>query len=292
VWVPSLEVSNNVKVETKKKSIDGDGEILFLNDINQLWDKVEEEKEEEDYIPTKDTIPSYQIESNINCLLNYHPETNSNSNTSLDTNTTTEDDSEPSEWDKLHKLLDNTSNYINKVDKLFQHCDLTFQPLSKFNYSSTADSKGNGGEGGGEGGRGGRAGGGDTIDVTTSDEGELLDNRIKEFWGDEIVEPHEIIYTTPSKYEINNLRRLYNDIDQNPNLKWKRMEGINRRRIYNKINTKNFIISPPHQGVSVIHITQNHLTWDHNQVIQLLESKLGKITKTRPTIFLPESVFI
>ena len=67
------------------------------------------------------------------------------------------------------------------------------------------------------------------------------------------------------------------------------MEGINRRRIYQKAETNNFIITPPHMGVSVMKILVDHLTMEYSEMVNIVSRYLQSQTKVEPVIYMGDS---
>ena len=224
------------------------------------------------------------------------------------------------EWSSVRNILNQTVEQINQLDTLFKNSDLSFQPLPDFQYNdengtdhiekkeNINDSFGSNisgshnntgsredttylfdvgrGEGNGE-------GGGESADQEEiSESREYREGENYPTWVDR---PTHIPYTTPSQYECNNLERLKNEIDNEgqdgkiQNSSWKRMEGINRRRIYQKVEKDNYIITPPHRGVSVMKILVDHLTMEYSEMVKIASQYLQSQTKVEPVIYMGET---
>ena len=240
------------------------------------------------------------------------------------TDTTSINNDSQDDWGSVRNILNQTVDQINQLDTLFKNSDLSFQPLPEFDYNeSNSDNNiinkenseysrgtiervngdqgenmikdrgenggGEGSDGSGEGGEGGKGGEGGE-----GGEASGTQNKGKNYptWVDR---PTHIPYTTPSRYECNNLERLKKEIENNSkgdntNSSWKRMEGINRRRIYQKVETNNFIITPPHMGVSVMKILVDHLTMEYSEMVNIVSIYLQSQTRVEPVIYMGDSM--
>ena len=225
------------------------------------------------------------------------------------------------EWSSVRNILNQTVEQINQLDTLFKNSDLSFQPLPDFQYNTV-----NGNDNGGtdhiekkenindsfgshnntgskedttthlfDVGRGEGNGEGDVESVGQGEINENRENREGENYPTWVDRPTHIPYTTPSQYESNNLERLKKEIENGTqdgtiqNSSWKRMEGINRRRIYQKVETDNYIITPPHRGVSVMKILVDHLTMEYSEMVRISSQYLQSQTKVEPVIYMGET---
>ena len=221
-------------------------------------------------------------------------------------------------WSSVRNILNQTIEQINQLDTLFKNSDLSFQPLPDFQYNYENDGTHNvigsntsgsnhsksredhlfdlgRGEGSGE------------SEVEGADQGEIseiskniesiesIESREGKNYPTWVDRPTHIPYTTPSQYESNNLERLKKEIEnggQDGTIQknsWKRMEGINRRRIYQKVKTDNYIITPPHKGVSVMKILVDHLTMEYSEMVKIVSQYLQSQTKVEPVIYMGET---
>ena len=64
------------------------------------------------------------------------------------------------------------------------------------------------------------------------------------------------------------------------------MEGINRRRIYQKIKDEDFLLIPAHEGVSVLAIDDSYSSWTHSKIVKTLAEYLKDYQKLYPKILL------